>query len=330
MSLFIGCDLGGTNIKAGLVDLQAGNVILAKSSPTHGQNSPEDVMRRMADLINEIILTGGYTNNEIMAVGVSAPGLLDLDTGHTLFITNLAGHWINVPLEKTLRDILHLPVFILNDVRAITLGEHTFGAGRGTTNMACLAIGTGIGGGIIVNGQLELGIQGQAGELGHITIDINGPRCACGNNGCVEAFAAAPAIANYGVKAVQQGQVTLIGDLADYDLNKITPKLIAEAAQHGDEIASQIWEDVGHYIGTAVANTIVTFNPTRIVISGGVASAGELLLKPIRETIKKRVFLVPLDEIEVIQGELGNEAGILGMAKWASLRYEAEFPSQSH
>ena len=184
----------------------------------------------MADLINEIILTSAYTNEEITAIGVSAPGLLDLDTGNTLFITNLAGHWINVPLEKTLRDLLNLPVSILNDVRAITLGEHTFGAGRGATNMACLAIGTGIGGGIIVNGQLALGIQGQAGELGHITIDINGPRCACGNNGCVEALAAAPAIANYGVKAVQQGQATLIGDLAGYDLNKITPELIAEAA----------------------------------------------------------------------------------------------------
>ena len=221
--------------------------------------------------------------------------------------------------RQTLSNYLNLPVFLLNDVRAITLGEFTFGAGRGAKNMACFAIGTGIGGGVVVNGELVLGIRGQAGELGHLTIDINGPICGCGNNGCLETFASAPAIANMGVKAVQQGQATLIGELADFDLNRITPKLIADAALQGDEIANRIWKDAGHYIGTGIANILVTLAPNKIVISGGVAAAGELLLNPIRETLKKRVFLVPVDEVEIVMGELGNDAGILGTAQWAYL-----------
>jgi glucokinase len=244
---------------------------------------------------------------------------LDLEKGLTLFLPNLPGQWREVPLADTLSKACGgLPVSLLNDVRAITLGEYTFGAGRGVDNMACYAIGTGIGGGIVVNGKLVLGIGGTAGELGHHTIDINGPRCGCGNYGCLEAFATAPAIASMGVKAVQQGLTTKIADLCEYDLNKITPKLIAEAAEKGDEIANEIYQDAGHYIGTGIANVLVTIGPRRVVISGGVAAAGELLLVPIRETIKKRVFVMPQEEVTVLVGELGSDAGILGMAEWAS------------
>jgi glucokinase len=319
MSIYVGCDLGGTNIKAGLVDISIGKVVEAQSIPTLAHEGPDAVMKRIADLINEVIDSCDYNRSEIKGVGVSAPGLLDLDTGTVLFLTNLHGHWPNIPLQSTLNRYLELSISILNDVRAITLGEFTFGAGRDDTDMACFAIGTGIGGGIIVNGQLVLGIGGQAGELGHLTIDINGPRCGCGNNGCLEAFASAPAIANMGVKAVQQGQATLIGELTNFDLNKITPKVIADAAVQGDEIAQRIWNDAGHYIGTGIANILVTLATNKIVISGGVAAAGDLLLNPIRKTLEKRVFLVPLDEVEVVLGALGNDAGILGMAQWAFL-----------
>lgn len=324
MNLLVGCDLGGTNIKAGLVDISAGKVLVSKSTPTLAQEGPEAVMGRMADLIRTVISEHGTPMESIQGVGVSAPGLLDLEKGTVLFLTNLHGHWPNVPLQSHLSADLGLPVAILNDARAITLGEFTFGAGRGSTNLACLAIGTGIGGGVIVNGALVLGLRGQAGEIGHLTIDINGPRCGCGNHGCLEAFASAPAIATMGVKPVQQGQATLIGELVDYDLNKITTQVIAEAARMGDEIALQIWEDAGTYIGTGIANLIVTIAPQRVVISGGVAAAGDLLLEPIRRTIKERVFLVPVDEIQILAGELGNDAGVLGMAQWAHLNMPSD------
>lgn len=320
MSIFVGCDLGGTNIKAGVVNVEKGNVLLSKSAPTLAREGYDNVMMRMADLIREVIEESDIGKNAINGVGISAPGVLDLEKGTTVFLPNLYGQWRDVPLRDTINSYLDLPVSILNDVRAITLGEYTFGAGRGVNNMACFAIGTGIGGGIIVNGELVMAIGGTAGELGHITIDFNGPRCGCGNYGCVEAFASAPAIATMGVKAVQQGLTTSIGELADYDLNKITPKLIAKAADHGDEIANEIWKDVGHYIGTAVANAIVTFGPRRVVVSGGVSAAGELLMEPIRRTVNNRVFVVPVDEVEVVVGELGSEAGIMGMAQWAFLQ----------
>lgn len=321
MSYYIGCDLGGTNIKAGLVDITNEKVIYSKSTPTLAREGHDSVMERIAKLISEMTAERGVDINSVEGVGISAPGVLDLEKGLTLFLPNLYGQWRNIPLRDTIsRYLNNLPVSILNDVRAITLGEYSFGAGRGVENMACFAIGTGIGGGVVVHGELVLGIGGTGGEMGHQTIDINGPLCGCGNYGCVETFASAPAIASMGTKAVQQGLTTTIGKLAGYDLNKISPELIAEAANQGDEIAKDIWERAGHYIGTAVSNAIVTFGPRRIVISGGVAAAGDLLLAPIRRTIKQRVTVVPLEDIEVVAGELSNQAGIMGMAKWASLQ----------
>ena len=321
MTYLVGCDLGGTNIKAGLVDITQEKVLHSKSAPTLAYEGHASVMKRMSELIREMIAEQGLDLNAIEGVGISAPGMLDLQKGTTVFLPNLYGQWRNVPLRDTIsKQLDDMPVSMLNDVRAITLGEYTFGAGRGVENIACFAIGTGIGGGVIVQGELVLGIGGTAGELGHQTIDFNGPRCGCGNHGCLEVFASAPAIANMGIKAVQQGLTTLIADLADLDLNKITPELICNAAKQGDEIANEIWEMAGHYIGTGVSNAIVTFGPSRIVISGGVAAAGDLLLDPIRKTVKERVFVVPTEKIEIVPGDLGNQAGIMGMAKWASLQ----------
>lgn len=325
MSFFVGCDLGGTNIKAGVVDIDKEKVLISKSTPALAREGHDAVMERMAGLIREVVAENNMELDSISGVGISAPGVLDLEKGLTLFLPNLPGQWRKVPVRDTIsKSLNNMPVSLLNDVRAITLGEYTFGAGKGVDNIACYAIGTGIGGGVVVHGELVLGIGGTGGELGHHTIDINGPRCGCGNYGCLEAFASAPAIASMGVKAVQQGLTTKIAELANYDLNKITPELIAEAANMGDEIANEIWENTGFYIGTGIANVIVTIGPRRVIISGGVAAAGDLLLAPIRRTIKERVFVVPQEEVEVVVGTLGNEAGIMGMARWTSLQLKTD------
>ena len=157
--------------------------------------------------------------------------------------------------------------------------------GRGVDTLAVFAIGTGIGGGLVINGTLHLGIGGTGGELGHQIIDFNGPRCGCGNHGCLEAFASGPAIAAMGMKAVAQGLTTQISELCANDLNRITPKLIAQAALAGDEVAKEIYEKAGYYLGIAAANMCATIGPRRIIIAGGVAQAGELLLDPIRRTV---------------------------------------------
>ena len=321
MAFFIGIDFGGTNLKAGIVDTASGQVAHLTILPTLAHEGYEAVIQRMAELVERIIIKSSLARDEIVGIGVGVPGVLDLEKGLTLFLPNLPGTWPNVPLRDMLSARTGLPVAILNDVRSITFGEWRFGAGRGVDTIACYAIGTGVGGGLVINGRLHLGIGGTGGELGHQIIDFNGPQCGCGSRGCLEAYASGPAIAAMGIKAVIQGRTTMIGELAGYDLNKITAKLIARAANMGDSVAKEIYEEVGFYIGIAVANTCVSIGPRRVIITGGVARAGELLLEPIRKTVYDRVKVMPVDQVEIVPSSLGDNAGVIGVASWASLQF---------
>jgi glucokinase len=319
MKKYIGCDLGGTNLRAAIVDVENGEVLRQASIPTLARDGHEAVMKRMADLFLHVIEEANMEKDEIGGIGIGVPGVLDLEKGQTLFLPNLPGTWPHVPLRDTITHLTGLPTALLNDVRSITNGEWHFGAGRGVDTVAVFAIGTGIGGGLVINGELHLGIGGTGGELGHMTIDFNGPRCGCGNYGCVEAYASGPAIASMGMKAVSQGLTTKIAELCAYDLNRITPELIARAALDGDEIAQEIYENAGLYLGIAAANICVSVGPRRIIIGGGVAQAGELLLDPIRRTIQERVHVMPVEQVEVVQSQLGDNAGVIGVACWAAL-----------
>jgi glucokinase len=318
MKKYIGCDLGGTNVRAAIVDVEAGSVLHQMSVPTLAREGHDAVMKRMAELCHQLISSAGMTKDEIGGIGIGAPGVLDLEKGETLFLPNLHGTWPHVPLRDTIRELTGLPTALLNDVRSITNGEWRFGAGRGVDTVAVFAIGTGIGGGLVINGQLHLGIGGTGGELGHITIDFNGPRCGCGKYGCLEAYASGPAIAAMGLKAVTQGLTTQIAERSGYDLNRITPKLIAEAARAGEEIALDIYEKAGFYLGVTAANVCVAIGPRRIIIAGGVARAGDLLLNPIRRTLQERVSVMPVEQVEVVQSQLDDNAGVIGVACWAA------------
>jgi glucokinase len=320
MVRYIGVDLGGTNLRAGAVDPATGEVLALLSVPTLAREGPGPVMERMAGLIRSVAAACGLSMAEVGGIGIGVPGRLDLEHGVVLFLPNLPGTWPDVPLAAVISQAIGRPVHLLNDVRAITYGEWLAGAGRGVETMACFAVGTGIGGGLVVNGQLHLGIGGTAGELGHQTIDPNGPLCGCGNRGCLEAFASGPAIAAMGVKAVSQGLTTSIGGLADYDLNRITPELICEAARGGDAIARDIWRQAGAYLGVAIANVLVMVGPRRVVIAGGVAAAGDLLFAPVRSTVQERVKMMPVDQVEIVPAALGANAGIIGAALWAARR----------
>lgn len=324
MKQYIGCDLGGTNLRAGLVDTQTGKVSNLISIPTHARRGHDVVMVRMAELIHRVIETAGLSSNDIGGIGVGVPGVLDVDNGVVLFLPNLYGTWPGVPLSQTILNLTGIRTYILNDVRSITYGEWRFGAGRGFSTVACFAIGTGIGGGLIINNRLHLGFGGTAGELGHQIIDFNGPKCGCGNYGCLEVYASGPAIAAMGMKAVVQGLTTQIAELVEGDLNKITTEVIANAAGQGDEIAKEIFEQAGYYLGIAMANIMVSVSPQRIILSGGVAKAGDLLLKPICRTLEARVKVVPLDRTKVVIAELGDEAGVIGAALWAEERTRRE------
>ncbi|GAP10280.1 glucokinase [Bellilinea caldifistulae] len=320
MKRYIGCDLGGTNLRAALVDIETGTVLFQQSVPTLAREGHDAVMQRMADLFLTMIKAAGLQTEDVGGIGIGVPGVLDLEKGETLFLPNLPGTWPHVPLRDVLYQATGLPVALLNDVRSITFGEWRFGAGQGVDTVAVLAIGTGIGGGLVINGQLHLGIGGTAGELGHMVIDFNGPRCGCGNYGCLEAFASGPAIAAMGMKAVAQGLTTKIGELCGYDLNAITPALIAEAALQGDEIAREIYQQVGFYLGVAASSLCASVSPRRIIVTGGVANAGRLLLDPMEKTMRERVHIMPVEQVEIVPGQLGDHAGVVGAACWAANR----------
>lgn len=317
MKYYIGCDLGGTNIKAGIVDIEIGKVIASKGSPTLAREGHEEVMKRIAETIKELVNSHPVKWDDIGGIGVSAPGQLDLEKGETIFLPNLHGQWHHVPLKARLESYLSKPVYLLNDVRAITFGEWSFGAGKGVDTMVCYAIGTGVGGGVVVNNRLLLTQGGAAGELGHMSVDVNGPKCGCGSYGCVEVYASGPAITAMGVKAVIQGLTTSIGERCGHDLNKINTKLLAKAALEGDELAQSIWDTAGLHLGVGIANTALVIGPKRVVISGGVSRAGDLLLNPIRRALKERMFVMSSENIEVMLGTLGDDAGIIGTAVWA-------------
>ena len=318
MRIFVGCDLGGTNIKAGLVNVDDGEVLISDSTPTDSRKGPDSVLNRMAKLIKALIERAQVENEEIGGLGISAPGVIDLETNTTLFLPNLYSEWRNIPVGEKMKHLLGLEISMLNDVRAITYGEWAFGAGKGVDSMACFAIGTGVGGGLVVNNHLVLGFGGTAGELGHQTVDLNGPQCGCGNYGCIEVFASGPAIAAEAARGVRQGWSTKIVELIEHDLNKLTPEIVAKAAEMGDEFALSVWERAGKYLGIGVANILTCVGVKRVVIGGGVGKAGDLIINPIKQEIKKRVFLMPIEKVDIVQAKLGTDAGIVGMAAWSA------------
>ena len=324
MNCYIGIDLGGTNLRAAIADTDTGQVYHQRKCPTLAAEGQEAVIRRIVQLIQELLQTNGSSPGVIKGVGIGVPGTPDIDRGVIQLLPNLPGKWLDVPLQVILEEQIQLPVALINDVRAITLGEWTFGAGRGAETLICLAIGTGIGGGVVVNGQFHLGIGGTAGEFGHHVVEADGLPCGCGGRGCLELYASGPAIAAMGIKEVMQGHTTRIGELAHHDLNQISVETIVQAAKEGDQIAIGILQRAGKYIGIAVGNILGTISPQKVIFGGGVSQAGESLLKPIMQTIKEHVHVIPVDQVEFTFAQLGIDGGLVGAALWAKRRVEGQ------
>jgi glucokinase len=322
MNHYIGIDLGGTNLRAAIANTETGEIYHQRQCPTLASEGQEAVIQRIVGLITELTQADGGAACDIQGVGIGVPGTPDIDKGVIQILPNLPGQWLNVPLQAILQEQVKLPVALINDVRAITLGEWTFGAGRGVDTVACLAIGTGIGGGVVINGQFHLGIGGTAGEFGHHVVEVDGLPCGCGGRGCLELYASGPAIAAMGVKEVMHGHTTRIGELVDHDLNRIDAEIIVQAAQEGDPIAVGILRRAGKYLGIAVGNILGVISPQRVIFGGGVSRAGDLLLKPIMETVNERMNVLPVGKVEFVMAELGINGGLIGAALWAKRRCE--------
>jgi glucokinase len=306
--IYASVDLGGTNLRAALGTAD-GTLLCDDSQPTLSYEGPDGVLDRIAGLVERLCRRQGAS---VAAVGIAVPGLVDLKKGQTLFFPNFPGKWRNVPVRDVLAPRLGCPVYLLNDVRTATLGELVYGHGRTANTMAFFAVGTGIGGGVVVDGKLRLGPWGAAGELGHQILLPDGPRCGCGNRGCLETLAAAPAIVGEGVRLLLSGLAPKLHEIVDGQASRVTPVTMAAAAEAGEETVREAIQRAATWLGIAAVNVAVTLHPDLIVLGGGVAMMGELLREPVARTVRERIGMLPPDSVEVRLSLLADRAGILG------------------
>ncbi len=316
--MYIGVDLGGTKIAGAVVDVQRGTLAGQIVVPTEAHEGPPAVLQRIIQLVKDVCQAAGVPPEQLQGVGLGVPGVFNAATGHTLLLPNLPSAWVDVPLVQPLVAGLGCPVILINDARAFVLGEATWGAGRGAHTVIGLTLGTGIGGGIAINGHLHLGIDGTAGEVGHMTIEPHGLLCGCGNHGCLETLASGPAITSLGIRALVHGNTTGISDLAGYDPRRVTPELIGQAAAMGDPVARDILARVGDALGIGVANLVTVLSPDRVVLGGGVAHLGPWLFDAVRSIVRARCRAIPVDRVAILPAALGADAGVIGAAMWAA------------
>lgn len=305
----IGIDLGGSKMAAALADGQ-GRVLAEERRPTPVEAGAEGVLTALAELVEDLLRAQNLTERDLSAVGLGIPGMIDRERGLCLFSPNL--FWRNVDVAGFWRGRFSCRLVVDNDVRLGAVAEAEWGAGRGARDLIFVALGTGIGSGLILGGEVYRGSRGLAGEIGHITVSRDGPVCNCGNHGCLEVYAAGPAIARRAQEAMASEPESLLWRLAGGNKEKVTAELVSLAADQGDELAQHIWEETGEYLGIGLASVATLLNPERIVVGGGVAQAGEKLFRPLVRTLKARAMTAPGLTYPVLPAALGSAAGVRG------------------
>jgi len=313
-SYILGVDLVGTNIVVGAMPSNGRSMHAVRTEPTRAEDGADGVTARIVRMVEatiaETIAETGGTRADFAGVGIGAPGPLDRETGVVLITPNLG--WTNYPLRDRISDAVGLPAALDNDANCATLGEWWIGAARGAQHAIGLTIGTGIGGGLILNGALYHGASGIAGELGHTSIDANGRRCKCGSYGCLEAYASGPAIAVRAREALDGGESSLLPSMVDGDLDRITAQTVYDAAERGDQLALGVVRATAGFLGTGIANLLNIFNPEVVVIAGGVTQAGDALFEPLRAEVRRRAFKPAVAVCRIVPGELPGTAGVAG------------------
>jgi glucokinase len=332
MPFDIGIDLGGTNMKIGLVD-GAGRVKARRVLLTRAAAGPTQALERVGAVVAEL-----RRRRRIASVGIGIAGLVDHSAGIVRVPPNLPG-WNGTPVKRTLEKLTGLPVHCANDANVVALGEWLHGAGRGCRHLLCVTLGTGIGGGIIADGRLLTGANDAAGEIGHAAIFADGLPCDCGHNGCVERYVGARYVEDRARKrmraqmkrlkdhknqtslfpGIKPESPSLMLEFAKGDASLITMREIGRAARAGDDLALTLVEEVGDYLGTALANAVELLDPERIVIGGGVSGIGRPLLKAVRKSVFRRTQALPGRKLGIVFSELGIDAGIIGASRLRKL-----------
>jgi glucokinase len=310
---YVGLDVGGTTMKAGVVD-DRGKPHSAVSLPTEAQRGQEFGLERMCETIRQAVAAAGLTMKDVAAIGVATPGLMDIPAGVILDPPNLHP-WRDVPVRDHVHGVFGLPTAFQNDANAAALGEHWAGAGKGVASMALFTLGTGVGGGVILDGRVLEGRHSHGAELGHMKIEMTRPRqCGCGRWGCLEAYASATAVVKRAHEALNEdpGRSLLQRTLRDH--GELTARDVFEAAAAGDELAGRLVEETAYYLAVGATNVMHTIDPDMVVFAGGMTAAGEPFLERIRHHVRELAFPVPAERTQIRYAQLGTDAGFIGAA----------------
>lgn len=308
----IGIDVGGTNVVGALVDEQ-GTIYDKVSVPAEAHKGGETVLQKIFDIIKKL------KTNEVIGVGVGTPGPVDHEKGMVMEVVNIPG-WERMPICERIEEKFGITAYLGNDGNVAGLAEYWQGAGKAKKVVVILTLGTGIGGGIIIDGKIFHGAGNCAAELGHMSISHHGRKCACGKTGCIETYASANAAIRIYKEKLGDRTDTLVFEKAGGDREKINAKMICDAAREGGELAKEVVEEVGFYLGVFCGSLINGLNPDVIILGGGMGAAGDILLEPVRETVKKESLKDLQKIVEIKPAVLGNDAGILGAAAMVFLK----------
>jgi glucokinase len=307
----IGIDLGGTNLKLALLDEE--NRIAARLTvPTGGAEGHGAVIERMIEGTRSLLAHNPEI--DVAGIGIGVPGEVDMATGITGDLPNLPGRWRNVAVAPAIADATGLPVGMINDAKAFALAEYQLGAAADANTALCVTVGTGIGSAVIAHGRILYGVGAMAGEIGHLILQPEGPRCTCGNLGCAETLANGPAIVGEAVRRVVQGFTTTLGMMSGGDLDAITPELVARAAEEGDSVAIDVIDRAGGWLGITLASAIALLAPEVVVIGGGVAPAGGRYFHAAEEVARAHTGVTDISRVSFKAASLGYEAGVIGAA----------------
>jgi glucokinase len=321
-SYVVGVDLGGTKILSAVFDGSL-RVLSREKKNTRAELGAEGVVERVAECVNEALAAAVVPHSAVVAVGVGVPGMVDQVRGVVKIAPNL--DWHNLPLVKLLERRLKMPAALINDVQAGTLAVKHQGAGRKLQNFVCMFIGTGIGGGIVLNGDLYRGVAGMAGEIGHmVVVPEDGAKCGCGNRGCLESVASRGAIVRRVVTAIEKGRKSVVSELCDGDTTRVRSRILAEAYREGDKLARKVIDDACDYIGIGAANLINVLNPQAVILGGGLMEAlGDKVLLRVRKSAMAHVIGATPERVKILDSGLGDDAGIIGAALAARALVEA-------
>lgn len=310
MRYVVGIDVGGTKIAACLMD-EEGKMPGRATFPTLASEGPKAVIGRIKQSFFEVLKQGQIEQNQVAALGIGMPGPLDTKKGIVKNTPNLPG-WIDIPLLQILKSEINLPMVLENDANAAALGENLYGAGKGIDNFVYITISTGIGGGVVLNGRLFKGQDGNAAEIGHMTINFDGPRCGCGNQGCWEAYASGTALARFAREKIAAGEATKIKELTGEE--NIKAEHVFAAAKKGDKFALELIEKEGFYLGVGLANVVNAYNPKRIAIGGGLTHEWNMFYDRMMQVMRERALGASIEGLEVVKAALSKDVGVIGAA----------------